>query len=201
MKINCAAIPGALLESELFGRVRGSFTARRAATAAQTADGGTSMLDEVGELPLDLQAKLLRVLQEGTFEPVGSDRTVRADVRVIAATHVDLARAVAEGEVSRGPLYRLDVFPLTVPPLRERPEDLPRSARRSCASSRSAQAARAAVTEAGIAQAPRARLAGQRPRAGQRAGARDDPLARRGGLFPTRSTSLCPALLRTLPPH
>jgi transcriptional regulator with GAF, ATPase, and Fis domain len=126
VKLNCAAIPGGLMESELFGHVKGSFTGatRDRSGRFQTANGGTLLLDEIGELSLDLQAKLLRVLQEGAFEPVGSDRTVRVDVRIIAATHVDLERAVAMGRFRADLYYRLNVFPLRLPALRERMEDL-----------------------------------------------------------------------------
>jgi transcriptional regulator with GAF, ATPase, and Fis domain len=128
--MNCAAIPENLLEAELFGVVKGAYTGAVAARPGrfQTANGGTLLLDEIGELSLSLQAKLLRVLQEGTFEPVGSDRTVRVDVRILAATHVDLERAIAKGRFREDLYYRLNVFPLEIPSLRERMEDLPRLA-------------------------------------------------------------------------
>jgi transcriptional regulator with GAF, ATPase, and Fis domain len=128
LSLNCAAIPESLLESELFGHVKGAFTGAGSARPGRflAANGGTLLLDEIGDMPSAAQAKLLRVLQEGTFEPVGSDRTVKVDVRILAATHRDLEERVRAGAFREDLFYRLNVFPLHVPPLRERADDLPR---------------------------------------------------------------------------
>lgn len=127
VKVNCGSIPHELFESEFFGHVRGSFTGaiRDRIGRFQLADGGTLFLDEVGEIPLDLQAKLLRVLQEGEFERVGDEATRRVNVRVVAATNLDLRKEVDEGRFRLDLYYRLGVFPMEVPPLRDRKEDIP----------------------------------------------------------------------------
>ncbi len=126
VKLNCAALPENLIESELFGHRKGAFSGATESRPGRfaVANGGTLLLDEIGDLPLDAQAKLLRVLQEGEFEPVGSDRTIKVDVRIVAATHADLERAIAERRFREDLFYRLHVLSLRVPPLRERKDDL-----------------------------------------------------------------------------
>jgi transcriptional regulator with GAF, ATPase, and Fis domain len=126
VKINCAALPATLIEAELFGREKGAYTGALARQMGrfELAAGSTIFLDEIGELPLELQVKLLRVLQSGEFERVGSTRTLSVDVRVIAATNRNLAKAVSSGQFREDLYYRLNVFPIVVPPLRERPEDI-----------------------------------------------------------------------------
>jgi transcriptional regulator with GAF, ATPase, and Fis domain len=127
VRVNCTALPASLIESELFGHERGAFTGAISTRQGrfELADGGTIFLDEIGDLAPELQAKLLRVLQEGEFERVGSSKTRRISVRVIAATHVDLERAVAEGRFRADLYYRLSVFPISLPSLRDRPDDIP----------------------------------------------------------------------------
>jgi formate hydrogenlyase transcriptional activator len=127
VKVNCAALPATLIEAELFGREKGAYTGALARQMGrfELADGATIFLDEIGELPLELQPKLLRVLQNGEFERLGGTQTIKVDVRVIAASNRDLGRAAAEGTFRQDLYYRLNVFPIDVPPLRERPEDIP----------------------------------------------------------------------------
>jgi formate hydrogenlyase transcriptional activator len=127
VEVNCAAIPTGLIESELFGHERGAFTGACAQRLGrfEVADKGTLFLDEIGDIPIELQPKLLRVLQERQFERLGSTRTLHSHVRLVAATHRNLAGMVAEGKFREDLYYRLNVFPVTVPPLRERREDIP----------------------------------------------------------------------------
>lgn len=131
VKLSCAAIPSGLLESELFGHEKGAFTGavERRVGRFENAHSGTIFLDEIGEIPLELQPKLLRVLQEQEFERLGSTRTVRVDVRVVAATNRNLQQMAEEGTFRPDLYYRLSVFPLLMPPLRERSDDIPRLAR------------------------------------------------------------------------
>jgi formate hydrogenlyase transcriptional activator len=127
VKLNCASIPSGLLESELFGHERGAFTGAIAQRVGrfELANRGTIFLDEIGEVPLELQPKLLRVLQEREFERLGSSRTLRSEARLIAATNRDLAKMVEDQTFRADLFYRLNVIPILVPPLRERPEDVP----------------------------------------------------------------------------
>ena len=127
VRLNCAAIPGGLLESELFGHERGAFTGAitQKIGRLELADEGSLFLDEIGDIPLELQPKLLRVLQEREFERLGSTKTKQVDVRVVAATHRDLDEMIVEKQFRSDLYYRLNVFPISIPPLRERPEDIP----------------------------------------------------------------------------
>ncbi len=127
VRVNCGAIPQGLIDSELFGHEKGSFTGAIAARKGwfERADGGTLFLDEIGELPHDAQVRLLRILQDGVFERVGAQRSLRVDVRIVAATHRDLQGMVDAGRFREDLWYRLSVFPIEIPPLRERPEDIP----------------------------------------------------------------------------
>lgn len=125
--VNCGAIPAELLESELFGHEKGAFTGAISARQGrfEIADGGTLFLDEIGDMPMNMQVKLLRVLQERTFERVGSNKTISVDVRIVAATHQNLEQLVTEGRFRMDLFYRLNVFPIQLPPLRDRTEDIP----------------------------------------------------------------------------
>jgi transcriptional regulator with GAF, ATPase, and Fis domain len=127
VKVNCAALPGTLIESELFGHEKGAFTgaiSKRIGRFEQ-AKGGTLFLDEIGDVPMDIQVKLLRVLQEKEFERIGGNETIKANVRIIAATNKNLEKEIAEGRFRMDLYYRLNVFPITLPPLRRRKEDIP----------------------------------------------------------------------------
>ncbi len=155
IKVNCASIPKELYESEFFGHVKGAFTGavKDRAGRFQLADGGTLFLDEIGEVPLDMQGKLLRVLQEGTFERIGDEKTRTADVRIIAATNRSLKEEVADKRFREDLYYRLNVFPIEVPPLRERREDIPLLASRFLAlASRKLNLPQARLTQANIAE-------------------------------------------------
>ena len=177
VRVNCASIPRELFESEFFGHVRGAFTGavKDRAGRFETAEGGTIFLDEIGEIPMDVQNKLLRILQEKRYERVGDDRTRRADVRIVAATNRDLKKEAAAGRFREDLYYRLNVFPIQVPPLRERMDDIPLLAKHFVElSARELKCAKPRLTGRRCATS-KLRLARQRSRIAQRDRARRDP--------------------------
>ena len=178
VRVNCAALAPGVLESELFGHEKGAFTGAMARRAGrfELADGGTLFLDEVGDVPADVQVKLLRVLQEREFERVGGVETVKVDVRVISATHRDLEALIDEGKFREDLYYRLNVFPITLPPLRDRPGDIPVLVEHFIQKfSQSTGKAVRGADAAALSRAGGLPLAGQRARAGERHRAGADP--------------------------
>ena len=181
VRVNCAALAPGVLESELFGHEKGAFTgavARRPGRF-ELADGGTLFLDECGDLPVDVQVKLLRVLQEREFERVGGQDTIRVDVRVVSATHRNLEQLIADGKFREDLYYRLNVFPIVLPPLRERLEDLPRLVEHFVAKfNRVTGKSVRGFDQLALAALGAVPVAGQRARAGERGRARDHRGAR-----------------------
>ena len=200
IKVNCAAIPETLLESELFGHVRGAFTGATTTKKGKfaLADGGTIFLDEIGTMSPTLQAKLLRVLQEREFEPLGSERTEKVDVRVIAATNRDLRQMVADGKFQEDLFYRLNVIPIEIPPLRERRDDIPALVEHFVQKHAQRTGRRIERLDDGVlAGAAAVRLAGQRPRAREHDRARRRAVAGPGDH--ARAPSRCSARRRRRP--
>ena len=201
IRVNCASVPRELYESEFFGHVKGAFTGaiKDRAGRFEAADGGTLFLDEVGEVPFALQSKFLRVLQEKQYERVGEEKTRTVDVRIIAASNRDLKKDAEEGRFRQDFYYRLNVFPIEVPPLRERKEDIPMLAAHFLQAGGPAPAAAAAQVHRGpCPAAPELRLARQRPGAAERHRARAHPRPK-GRCFSStcsRPTSARPRRLR-----